>query len=175
MDFTRCRLEIDGTPAALKAHGEGNLALAATHYQRALEQNQFKSVLFQNYGALLRGNGDLDQAKAIYCKGLELFPQNLGILRNYSNLLRERGETAGALQSALNALRIAWKDENSDSLELIYCECVDLLHHMGSLQWSVALLRQAFEHLGVTTRLLWALFCLSRDDRSHRLINPNQI
>ena len=63
-----------GLPVALRAHGEGNLAIAEIHYKRALEQKQLKPVLFQNYGALLRGNGESDQAKAIYLQGLDLYP-----------------------------------------------------------------------------------------------------
>ena len=107
-----------GLPIALKAHGEGNLGLAATHYQRALEQNQQNPVLFQNYGALLRGNGDAEQARRVYCLGLDQFPRHLGILRNYANLLREQGEVIAALQLMLLALRIAWKDEDGDALKL---------------------------------------------------------
>ena len=154
-----------GLPVALKAHGEGNLALAATHYQRALEQKQWKPVLFQNYGALLRGNGESEQAKAIYCKGLELFPRNLSILRNYANLLRERGDVMTALQCNLQALRIALEGEDA-ALEHLYCETVDLLSQQGAFQWAVALMRQAFDTLGITTKLLWALFRLSGDEGS---------
>ena len=46
-----------GFPAAVKAHAARNLDLAAHHYQRALEQNDLKEILFQNYGALLRELG----------------------------------------------------------------------------------------------------------------------
>ena len=154
-----------GLPIALKAHGEGNLGLAATHYQRALEQNHQNPVLFQNYGALLRGNGDVDRARRVYCLGLDLFPRHLGILRNYANLLREQGEVTAALQITLQALRIAWQDQDGNALEIIYCESIDLLHEQGSLQWALSLLRQALGRL-VLPKLLWSLFRLSCDDRS---------
>ena len=77
-----------GLPRAIKAHGEGNLALAEVHYKRAFEQQQYKPELFQHYGALLRANGELAQAKAIYRQGLDRYPASISILRNYANLLR---------------------------------------------------------------------------------------
>ena len=43
-----------GLPAALKAHAAKDFNTAALHYQRALDQKDYKPVLFQNYGALLR-------------------------------------------------------------------------------------------------------------------------
>lgn len=154
-----------GLPRAIKAHAEGNLALAEIHYKRALEQQQYKPELFQNYGALLRANGELAQAKAIYRQGLDRYPKSVSILRNYANLLRQIGEIAEALACGLQALRIAWQSGDG-ALELIYCECIDLLSEQESLQWAHALLRQAIEQLGVTTKLLWALFRLSSHEGS---------
>ena len=77
-----------GLPMAVKAHGAGNLSLAATHYKRAIEQKQFKPELFQNYGALLRATGALDESKEMYLQGVDMFPAHLGIHQNYANLLR---------------------------------------------------------------------------------------
>ena len=154
-----------GLPRAIQAHSEGNLALAATHYRRAFEQKQYKPELFQNYGALLRGNGDLDKAKIIYLQGLKIYPGQLGILRNYANLLRERGEVAESLCCSLKALQIAWL-KSDDVLETTYCELINLLLEHKSLQWALALVRQAFAELGVTTKLLWTLFRLSSHDGS---------
>jgi len=152
-----------GLPAAIKAHSEGNLALAATHYQRALEQRQLRPALFQNYGALLRGNGDLDQAKAVYCQGLRLFPKHIAILRNYANLLRDCDENLLALRYCLQALRLALLKEDKD-LEDVFCECINILNEQGSMQWAIAVLHEAFANLGLTTKLLWALFKLIGGD-----------
>ena len=63
-----------GLPAALKAHGQGDLKTAAFHYRRALQQNDLKPVLFQNFGALLRDLGEVDKAEALYVKGLKMYP-----------------------------------------------------------------------------------------------------
>ena len=77
-----------GLPAALKAHKDGNSKLACQHYQRALEQMDYKPALFQNYGALLREQGEIQKADQIYKHGLSLFPKDRGIRLNYANLIR---------------------------------------------------------------------------------------
>ena len=77
-----------GLPAAIKAHANGDVSEAATHYKRAYEQKDFRPVLFQNYGAILREQGDLDNARKLYKHGLRLFPDHRGIRLNYANLVR---------------------------------------------------------------------------------------
>lgn len=151
-----------GLPMAVKAHGAGNLSLAATHYKRAIEQKQFKPELFQNYGALLRATGALDESKEMYLQGVDMFPVHLGIHRNYANLLREKGEMSEALSCGLKALRIAWHSHDS-SLEVVYCECIDLLVALKRIRWALCLIRQAFMELGATSKLLWSLFRLNAD------------
>ena len=149
-----------GLPRAIQAHKEGQLKQAAVHYQRAIDQKQWKPDLFQNYGALLRSNGELAKSKAIYLQGLAIYPKHLGILRNYANLLRESGHSSEALRISLEVLQIAWI--NCDEvLEKLYCECVDLLCQLGYLHWALALIRQAFAELGVRSSLLWGLFKIS--------------
>ena len=149
-----------GLPRAIQAHKEGNLKLAAAHYKRALDQKQWKSDLFQNYGALLRGNGELEESKAIYLQGLKIYPKHLGILRNYANLLRAKGDMAQALRHSLEVLQIAWINRD-DVLEKAYLECIDLLCELGSFHWALALIRQAFAELGIRSILLWGLFKIS--------------
>ena len=149
-----------GLPRAIQAHREGDLALAETHYKRALDQEQYKPELFQNYGALLRANGHLDQSKVMYLKGLEKYPRNLGIMRNYANLLKEKDEISEALKYSMQVVQCALVS-NDNSLELAYCDFADLLIQVDSFQWALAVLRQAFSRLGVKSSLLWALFKVS--------------
>ena len=78
-----------GLPAAIKAHKINDLQTAKLHYQRALNQGDHKDFLFQNYGALLRELGKIDEAKEIYRKGLEIYPDHEGILLNFANILKE--------------------------------------------------------------------------------------
>ena len=66
-----------GLPAALKAHASKDFTTAAVHYQRALDQKDFKPVLFQNYGALLRQLNKSDQARSVYEQGISLYPNEV--------------------------------------------------------------------------------------------------
>ena len=77
-----------GLPAALKAHKDGNIQLACHHYERALQQKDYKAALFQNYGALLREQGEQKRASLIYKHGLKLYPRDRGIRSNYANLIK---------------------------------------------------------------------------------------
>ena len=77
-----------GLPAALKAHKDGNTQLACQHYERALQQKDYKAALFQNYGALLREQGEQKRASHIYKHGLKLYPKDRGIRSNYANLIK---------------------------------------------------------------------------------------
>lgn len=55
-----------GLALALAAHRSGNTEEAAKQYRRALDQGAVEAVLFQNYGALLRKNGDEKSALKVY-------------------------------------------------------------------------------------------------------------
>ena len=77
-----------GLKIAVKAHSEGDLALAEKHYKRAYQQGDQNPVLYQNYGALLRSTDRLQEAIDWYEKGLKLFPDNVDIAANYANSVR---------------------------------------------------------------------------------------
>lgn len=84
-----------GLELALKYHTQNNLKLAEDHYKRALKARDYKLVLFQNYGSLLKSKGDYAQSRAIYNFGLKLFPNSIEILSNRANLeLVENPSTA---------------------------------------------------------------------------------
>ena len=56
---------------------------------RALEQQSaIKPTYVPELRSLAEGNGEFDQAKAMYRQGLDLYPSMS--IRNYANLLRER-------------------------------------------------------------------------------------
>ena len=161
-----------GLPKAIQAHGQGNLALAELHYKRALGQKQYSPALFQNYGSLLRSNGNLEQSKKIYLQGLGLYPNHIGILRNYSNFLRAEACVAEALVLAMKALKLCIAESN-DTQEIMYCECIDILRENNKVQWSYCLLQQAFARLGVSTKLLWRLFNLSVHENATSFANSS--
>ena len=143
-----------GLPFALKAHREGDLAQAAHHYQRALDQQVQEPVLFQNYGALLRSQGQTDAAAAIYAQGLALFPHHPAILTNRANLLRPT-QPATALADTLNALRRLLAQPNDvKGLRGCWLTALSLLRDLQGYHWALALAREGLLRFGADPQLL---------------------
>ena len=78
-----------GLPRAIEAHKQGDLAEAMRHYQRAFDQGDNRQPLFQNFGALLRQHGKVEQALEVYERGISCDPFDAGVLTNRANLIRE--------------------------------------------------------------------------------------
>jgi tetratricopeptide (TPR) repeat protein len=141
-----------GLPAALKAHKDGNSKLACQHYQRALEQKDHKPVLFQNYGALLREQGELKRAAEIYQHGLSLFPNNRGILSNFANLLRStRPISALDIYIKLLAEKFA---QNESITTNDYRSLLDILDQNLLHSWSFAVCAFLIKTTSITPCLL---------------------
>lgn len=152
-----------GLPAALKAHASKDYITAAVHYQRALDQKDFKPILFQNYGALLRQLRKNDQAKKVYEQGISLYPDEHTISRNYANLIRESSPAQalaihfGLLHKSLKS--ISDEDDVPDLLPVI-----QILKEMQCYSWALDVCKTslrstkltaqvAIEILNITTKL----------------------
>ena len=108
-----------GLPRALKAHGAGFLEEAELHYRRAYEQGSKTEVLYQNFGALLKKAGKIEQATLLFEEGISSYPQHAGIKRNYANLLRT-SRPAYAIELYIAAIHLSFlKDQESGFL----CSC----------------------------------------------------
>ena len=141
-----------GLPAALKAHKEGNSKLACQHYQRAFEQKDYKPSLFQNYGALLREQGELKRAAQIYKQGLAIFPDNRGIRLNYANLLRST-RPISALDVYIKLL--AEKFVQNESITTNdYRSLLDILDQNSLHSWSFAICAVLIKTTPITPCLL---------------------
>ena len=125
-----------GLPAALKAHAAKDFTTAAVHYQRALDQKDFKPVLFQNYGALLRQLNKSDQAKSVYEQGISLYPNEVPILRNYANLIRESSPSK-ALSIHLSLLRDHFKSLDSDVEVPELLPIIQILKQLKCNHWAL--------------------------------------
>ena len=141
-----------GLPSAIKAHAKRDFKNAKIHYERALSQESYSSVLFQNYGALLREIGELDRAKEIYNQGLSYFPGEQGIEKNYINLLLDISP-AEALPRLFKIFhsKLQQNDcvlEDSDCVAIIEC-----LRKCGYNSWAYDVLFWSINHLGITTNL----------------------
>ena len=93
-----------GLPLAIKAHTNGDLPAAETHYKRAYEQGTRPASLFMNYGALLRALGKVDESELLYEEGLRKYPDHMPLLNNYCNLIRDK-KPATAIRGYVNVLK----------------------------------------------------------------------
>jgi len=145
---------IVGLPLALKAHRQGDLVQAAAHYQRALDQQVREPVLFQNYGALLRSQGNSTAAESVYNQGLALFPHHPSILCNRANLLRQ-SRPASAVADSLDALRqFMAEGPNTKGLSGAWITTLSQLRELQLYSWALALAQKGLGLLGADPQLL---------------------
>lgn len=143
-----------GLPLALQAHQKGDISLAIEHYQRALDHRVADPVLYQNYGALLRSEGQEKEAATVYQQGLELFPHHPGILANRANLLRS-SHPASSLADQLLALRLLLiQGPEAKGLLGAWLTTVAQLRDLQLTQWALALARDGLAWLGAEPQLL---------------------
>ena len=159
-----------GLPAALRAHHNSDLNLAAHHYKRALDQKDFKPVLFQNYGALLRSLGKVDHAKEIYEQGLKLYPKERGIRLNYANLIKDSSPLA-TLEIYINLLSekvliLGDKIEPQD-----YQMILEILDDLDLPAWSYEISRFLLNVAEPSATLLINLFKIASSGSNDLLMN----
>ena len=104
-----------GLPRAIEAHRANDLNAAETHYRRAYEQGQVNETFYQNFGALLRQQGKLNESKKFYEEGLRRFPTHHGIKRNYANQLRHE-KPSYAIELYLSLIRSSPGQDGDASL-----------------------------------------------------------
>ena len=150
-----------GLPLAIKAHQRNDLAVAASHYQRALEQGNQDATLFQNYGAILRSQGQDEQALKIFQRGLELHPRHAGILTNFANLKRKSNPTT-ALHLTLLALQQRIIEDNPlHKQKDLWLSLFTLLREHAQYSWALALVPYGFSALGFDPELLVQILFLA--------------
>jgi hypothetical protein len=143
-----------GLPRAIQAHAQGNLVEAMQHYQRALDQGEHRSPLFQNYGALLRQQGQHAKALEVYRLGLKLEPNDPGLLTNHANLIRDH-QPASAISSLLLALRLRLaRGEEPLSCSELFRSLISLCRDQGFCAWALVLSRLALLLVGPEPLLL---------------------
>ena len=127
-----------GLPKALAAHASNDLVVAMREYQRAFDQNVADSRLYQNYGSLLAKTGKVEEAEAVYSKGISLFPNNHMILRNYANFHRKI-KSVRSVFYYLKTIKIICQDEVlfSEKLFIQLCnDAAEVLQSLGLHAWA---------------------------------------
>ncbi|HEY1788717.1 MAG TPA: tetratricopeptide repeat protein [Verrucomicrobiae bacterium] len=93
--------------------GQGDVADAVQHFNRALQINPDDAKSINNLGKVLTTQGKLDAAVQDYHQALHLEPDNVRILNNLSVALADRGQVNDAVQDLDRALQL--KPEDADS------------------------------------------------------------
>ena len=154
-----------GLPRAVQAHKEKNLKLAELHYIRALEQDVKDPVLYQNYGALLREQGNLVKAKDIYQRGLKLFPDHQGILLNAINFFTDQEDHTLVYFESNKLAKILLKTSTVDESVLkkldssLTC-CISSLTQLGCLNSALAFVHLSLRYVGVTPKIAFQIYSL---------------
>lgn len=143
-----------GLPRALKAHGAGFLEEAELHYRRAYEQGSKTEVLYQNFGALLKKAGKIEQATLLFEEGISSYPQHAGIKRNYANLLRIN-RPAYAIELYIAAIHLSLlKNQESEFLFSCCDDLIELLRERQLFFWSRSLIKYVLVYHKPTPQLL---------------------
>ena len=135
-----------GFPRALKAHAANQLDDAEIEYRRAYDQGQVNEIFFQNFSALLRKQGKIDESKKFCEEGIRRYPLHTGILRNYANLLRFE-QPCYAIELYLKAIRVGLGVEAEEELLAKNLDdLINLLHGQELDSWALSLIKSEFLH-----------------------------
>lgn len=128
-----------GLPRAIKAHATNQLEEAEIHYRRAYDQGKANEILYQNFGALLKKIGKVDEAIALFEDGLKCYPSHAGIKRNYANLLR-KNLPAYAIELYIEAIHLTfWSPQDIDLCISCCDDLIELLRDQNLVFWCQSL------------------------------------
>ena len=126
-----------GLPRAIKAHAANLLGEAEIHYRRAYEQGNANEILYQNFGALLKKLGKIEESSALFEEGLKRYPKHPGIIRNYANQLR-KSSPSYAIELYLRAIHLSFSNsKDSDMLFSCFDDLIELLREKNLLYLSL--------------------------------------
>ncbi|WP_115125946.1 tetratricopeptide repeat protein [Synechococcus sp. GEYO] len=133
---------------AIKAHMNGQLEEAAKHYQNALKTDKQTPVLYQNYGALLKQLGKVEESLVILTKGRKIYPNWAGISINRANTLKKLHRPVASLEESLATLRIFTKEigKKPQDAELgHWVTTIRLLRELKQDEWALEICRLALD------------------------------
>lgn len=140
---------------AVQAHKQSDAASASDLYQKAYQNNELHEALYQNYGALLRELGKVDEAKVLYEEGLVKYPSSIKISLNFANLLREINTTR-SLSIYLDILRFSLINDSQDSHQA-FVNVVEMLENIGCHSLAYSYCKSALE-ISQNPGILLAIF-----------------
>ena len=91
---------------AFKFHSQGNISEAAKLYQYFMNQGFNDHIVFSNYGDILRGLGNLQEAEIVTRKAIEINPNFPDAYLNLGIILKDLGKSKEAELSTRKAIEI---------------------------------------------------------------------
>lgn len=154
---------------AIDAHASGNIEAASQFYEAALVEGCQEALLYQNLGAIYRQKGEIEKAKKLFDRGLEIHVCHPGILANRVNILKH-DEPIKAVADLLVILR-----QEPEQIEA-WLNLLFILFEQGCFAWSIVLLKEALMHHPDEPRLwyraLAVSLALSSEQEGHESREP---
>lgn len=142
---------------AIHYHKEGNIPEALKHYQEAFNKGASYPVLFQNFGSLLRQQGDLDNAIIVFKRGIKLHPNNASILYNFANLYQaEKPFKAILMYRKVIQIKLS-EDQRDKQFQQSFISLASTLRSTGLRYAAANLSKRCLEVLGPTPSVLLQL------------------
>tara|TARA_Y100001968_G_scaffold300640_1_gene312215 strand:- start:16928 stop:18826 length:1899 start_codon:yes stop_codon:yes gene_type:complete len=91
---------------AFQYHSKGDLKNAEKYYQRFIKKGYIDSRVLSNYGVICNTLGRKDEAKKLYLKSIDLYPENADAYSNLAVLLEKERKLDEAVIYAEKAVRL---------------------------------------------------------------------
>ena len=140
---------------AIKFHLQGNIPKAKKYYEELIRKG-FKDIrVFSNYGLILEGLGQLEEAANLFRKSIELKPNHEIAYSNLGNVLKDLGKLKEAEFSCNKAIELNPNFANA------YSNLGNVLRDLGKLKEAEFSYRKAIELKPDLIVAAWNLYGLS--------------
>ena len=91
---------------AIKFHSKGNIKEALKYYESFISKGYKNSIVYTNYGAILKDLGKLNEAKLSFLKAIELNPKNANTYYNLGTILIDLNKLKEAETTTRKAIEL---------------------------------------------------------------------
>ncbi len=124
---------------AINYHSKGNISKAKQYYNYCINNGFNDSIIFHNYGILLQGLGELNEAEILARKAVKMQPKNALYYCNLGNILKDRGKLNEAEANQRKAIKLC------PSLAISHSNLSNILKESGKLEEAEKESRQAIK------------------------------
>ncbi len=129
----------DKIKIALDYYSKGNLEKAAEYYQYLINENSNESIVFLNYGIILKQLGKINEAELFLRKAIDINPNLAQAHNSLGNILKDHNK----LEEAQNSLNIAIKLK--PNYAIAHNNLGNILKDLGKLEDAEKSIRKSIE------------------------------